>query len=333
MAQSTASINMPPLLLSSFLALYTPYCLKVGVGCAVAQCVFYLLFRSLSTTDKQTKDGVVSVSTTKLAARTHPGFTAHQVVCFPLMVYLTLYGAYMWRQNQMQLPNTSSAQELAKHRLFLDTTETRHLNELVLGMMTFWDLPTGLLTKDMREPVVLVHHFGMLLTAAIALGWLSTTSISGQTIPGQSPRAMMAFYGPFYFGLIEASSIPLVIVDLFHPKRNEWYRYLTTTEPESKRIMLQRLNATCRLLFALAFLGLRTIWFPFVSLLGVLPDAMVLHKAATEREEADELPLGLYLLSGFNVLFSFLQLYWGGLIVRQILKVIKGGSKKTKKKD
>tara|TARA_B100000795_G_scaffold252792_1_gene222572 strand:+ start:69 stop:278 length:210 start_codon:yes stop_codon:yes gene_type:complete len=32
-----------------------------------------------------------------------------------------------------------------------------------------WDIPTGLLVKSLREPLMVAHHVGMALTAALGL--------------------------------------------------------------------------------------------------------------------------------------------------------------------
>ena len=51
--------------------------LGTGIACAAAQCVLWLLF---------------SFALGDGPWRREPGFTAHQVICFPLMIYLTYLG-------------------------------------------------------------------------------------------------------------------------------------------------------------------------------------------------------------------------------------------------
>jgi hypothetical protein len=56
-------------------------------------------------------------------------------------------------------------------------------------------------TKALYDPLVLLHHAGMLACAALSL------------LP------YVQYYVPFFGGAIELSSIPLVMIDVFHPKR------------------------------------------------------------------------------------------------------------------
>ena len=67
---------------------------------------------------------------------------------------------------------------------------------------------------------------------------------------------MAQYYTTFFLGVIEISSIPLVIVDVFHPKH--FQDQLATSA------FYDALNSNARILFAVAFLAVRAVYFPVV---------------------------------------------------------------------
>ena len=233
-----------------------------------------------------------------------PGFTAHQAIVIPVLIYLSIQG----------LRQVGQAEETTAVDRLTGPTPHRHMSEFVLGMMFFWDIPTGLSTPALRDLPMVLHHFGMCGTAALSLGVLS----NGTPVVG--------YYAPFFFGLIELSSLPLIVVDIFHPKHKAWHAYLTSDERPS---WLARINEVSRLIFAASFLLLRTICFPYVTVFGVLAD--VRQVASLPLDERNGVPnLPLFIIATFNVLFSCLQLYWGSLLLRQIMKLFRGPSSKSK---
>jgi TLC domain len=273
--------------------------MQVGLSCAVAQVVLTTVFL---------KRGCGPGPWHEM-----PGFTAHQIITIPVLLYLAVEGLRL----QLTLDSSSTAVD----RL----TEARHLHlsEFVLGIMVFWDIPTGLCTKALREAPMVFHHFAMAAVAALALGALSP---DGQPIVG--------YYAPFFFGVIEWSSLPLIVVDIFHPKHKAWHAYLTQSKPSTvppppPPEWLHTVNAVARMVFAVLFLLLRTVWFPYVSVFGVLADVWsVRDLPLNQRRGVSNLPL--VTMAILNVLFSCLQMYWGSLLVQQILKLVRGKSPKAK---
>jgi hypothetical protein len=165
---------------------------------------------------------------------------------------------------------------------------------------------------------MIFHHFAMVGTAAVSMGLLS------------EGRPLLGYYAPFYFGLIELSSLPLIVVDLFHPKHKEWNAYLTSDAAPS---WLQTVNELARVCFAVTFTAMRTIWFPYVSFFFVLPDVWSVSKEARkDPDNNSDVPIaGIHIMATFNILFSCLQIYWGILVIRQIVKHFRpGGPSKTK---
>jgi hypothetical protein len=277
----------------TFFDLFTPLAVQTGILCATGQIILYLLFvsKTFGTTGPWYK---------------MPSFTAHQIVVIPVLAYLSIQG--LRELDLTGIGDTSNAVDR------LTSPSHREFSEFVIGMMFFWDIPTGLCTSALRDLPMVLHHIGMFTTAAISMGALS------HGIP------ILGFYGPFYFGLIEISSLPLIAVDIFHPKHKAWNAYLTSNECPN---WVMKVNEIARPLFALLFILLRTIAFPYVSVMGVLKDVMyVTSLPLDQRNNVPSLPL--YIMAFLNVSFSILQLYWGTLLARQIMKLLGGSKSKTK---
>jgi hypothetical protein len=121
-------------------------------------------------------------------------------------------------------------------------------------------------------------------------------------------------YYLFFFGVVELSSIPLAVVDFFHPQKG-----LPWLLDDSS--LLRTVNEISRVLFALLFLVVRALCFPYVVGLRLLPDVM-----ETWRKQLilanDVAPLGVIVVSSVGL--TLLQLYWATLIVKQLLKLISG---------
>ena len=221
------------------------------------------------------------------------------------LVFLSVNGCIDW-SNQLYFVD-----EVFSQAERVDAVQNLYLSEFVFGMMFFWDLPTSLLSKELRDVPMVLHHVGMVLVSAVAMGVLS------------DGRPLLGYYAPFFFGLIEVSSVPLVLVDMFHPKHKEWSAYLQSEASP----FLHQMNETCRIVFAASFLALRALYFPFETVMGVVPDLMAYRRSGTDMPT---LPLDILVVT--NLLFSMLQLYWGFLIVRTLIKMLSGISSKSKTK-
>ena len=276
--------------------LFTPFAVLMGACCAVVQVGAYLL--------------LVTNFFGKGPWSIMPSFTAHQIVVIPVLFYLSIQGLRDF--NIREVIGATATTTTAVERV--TSPMHGHFSEFVLGMMFFWDIPTGLCTPALREVPMILHHIGMFMTAAISMGILSNG------VP------IFAYYAPFYFGIVEISSIPLIIVDIFHPKHKAWNMYLNSNERSG---WIMKLNDTARPLFALLFILVRMVAFPYISIMGVLRDA--LHVTSLPLEQRNNVPnLPLYIIAFLNVAFSCLQFYWGTLLIRQIIKLLKGPTTKTK---
>ena len=123
-----------------------------------------------------------------------PSFTAHQVIVVGLMIYQTMLGfQYYYHHNN-------------KGSSVFDVNEGGiYMAQFCMSSMMLYDIPvTTFFMKDDGAQVDMLmhlHHVGFFFIAAIVMGIYS----EGVHIGSE--------YAPFFFGIIELSSIPLAIVD------------------------------------------------------------------------------------------------------------------------
>jgi hypothetical protein len=311
----TAMLNLGVLL--------SDFTVQVGAGCLIGHLGLVFLFRNIgrqksfqpeeqesSTSTPGGRGGAVASQPSARPWSQMPSFTAHQIMCLPVLGSLIVEGVRQWDwsfPSSSTLGVTAGSTSLALDRIV--TARHDHISQFVFGMMLFWDLPCGLCTPALRDAAMVAHHFGMLMVAGIALGALS------------HGRPLLGYYAPFFFGVIEISSLPLILVDIFHPRHRPWHNYLTNVAPK----WIAKVNDYCRIVFALSFLSLRALYFPYVTVMGVIPDLLTIRSLpATERPGIPNLPLDIMIV--FNTMFSCLQMYWGYLVARQVIKLLLGTS-------
>eukprot|EP00548_Thalassiothrix_antarctica_P005740 CAMPEP_0194142644 /NCGR_PEP_ID=MMETSP0152-20130528/11872_1 /TAXON_ID=1049557 /ORGANISM="Thalassiothrix antarctica, Strain L6-D1" /LENGTH=187 /DNA_ID=CAMNT_0038841679 /DNA_START=363 /DNA_END=926 /DNA_ORIENTATION=- len=185
--------------------------------------------------------------------------------------------------------------------------------QFCMGSMLFWDIPVGMMSNGMGNNTIMhLHHIGFFCVAAISIGLFS---------PDGMPLGA-ASYAPFFFGCIELSSIPLQIVDLFHPKRSpDWYEYSKNSK------FLCSLNDVCRTLFALSFLVVRGMMWPYVIGTGAIPD----YWETSVKYPQYVIPCRIMVTMAFS--FTILQSYWAILVLKQIIKIVMGKNNDEKKKE
>jgi len=160
--------------------------------------------------------------------------------------------------------------------------------EIVETMAAFmvWDFVTTLVSKEICKLEYLLHH-GL----AGVMAMISATS---------GPHGgFLLYYVPFFMGVTEISSVPLALVDLFR-----MFKPLAKAAPT--------LNEACRMTFAVLFLAFRCIYWPVVTV--------------DFWRHAIHAPF--YLMVWWyiaNIILTGLQYYWGMLIIKGILRKIRGG--------
>ncbi|KAL3772454.1 hypothetical protein ACHAW5_007309 [Stephanodiscus triporus] len=278
-----------------------PLATQVGLACVIVQVAFTLLF------DRRAKilpDG----PWTHLAA-----FTAHKVVTLPAMMMLTYCGVRDW----FFFDRDKYAVVTAADRVFGLSNPDDVPLAYGIGAMLMWDIPISILSPPMRDPFMLAHHVGMFLAAY---------TMSGGFCEGG--RMIGYYYAPFYFGVIELSSVPLTYVNVFHPKVVHYHEWTRAEQSNERMASLQRfvkkMNEMARLSFAASFLALRGLYFPYVSFRLCLPDMIAAYK-----NPPDGVPMWTgYFLVICIALFSCLQAYWGVLVAKQVVKTIRSRENK-----
>lgn len=228
----------------------------VGVAMLAAQCMLYVCFAYLMP---------------KGPWRDEPGYTAHQVLSLPLMIYLSTVGGLAWFH--------SPKESVAERVLGVDDTG-QHIAALMMWVQLLWNIPMCCLVRSLREDrLMLLHHVGM---AAVA---------------GVMQLPLYAYYANFFIGFSELSSIPLVFVDLHRTEHRKWKRYIDSNDCFSRSLGI------CRAAFILGFVVIRVVYFPYV----MARDA----RGVYETRILFDGPLLLYSsvpLAG--ALFCLLQWYW-----------------------
>lgn len=217
-----------------------------------------------------------------------PGFSAHQVIALAFMVYVACVGSAAWFDPAAP-PSTLLSRCADAHPV------GQHLARLILGSQLLWDIPAGLLVPSLRQPAMLAHHVIMCTLSYLAL---------------DAPAFL--YYAVFYFGVVEISSVPLAVVDTFHPRQKEWTRF-AAAHP-----LVGALSAASRVAFAALYLVMRVLCFPYVMFTGVFADLPRLLALETPPVA----PYALITIGAGGLLLTALQLYWGVLVVKQVAKTL-----------
>jgi hypothetical protein len=155
-----------------------------------------------------------------------------------------------------------------------------------------WALPIGLLIGE-GAPMI-CHHL-----AVLCVGSISCFAANG-----------FRYHAPFFFGVVEISSVPLSIWNI--SKEN----------PEMAKRRIPRLSAAARPIFALSFLLVRVLmWSP--QMYDVLRISGLL--GWTCEENVCRAALACFWSTA--TFLTMLQFYWGQLILKRIIDLLigKGG--------
>jgi hypothetical protein len=209
---------------------------------------------------------------------------AHQVVVLAPFVFLGIFGTQTWFFNQDY--RSVSNQD----KLWGNFPASVRIVEVMLAFQ-IWDLiATIVMSKEVpNQTQHLIHHASSTLLCLLGLldgdhGWLM-------------------YYGPFFFGVSELSSIPLGFMDLFRYSDD-----LSKGYPKVGEIV--------KVAFAVLFLLIRCVYWPFVA---------IDFWQATLSKEADNANIVLKLVWWLaNIGLTLLQYYWGYKVVNGIIKLLKG---------
>ncbi len=186
--------------LSTYLPL-TPLATLIGLTCLVAQINFTLLLdKRLSFLWKQTSVGPWNDL---------PGFTAHQLIALPSMCILTYCGIKSWffdTDTTDAAGNIINMDSTPYQRIFGQSNPSNIPLAIGSGAILLWDIPSSYYVRELNDLLMHLHHAGMFMVATVMGGVCSSGQMIGY------------YYVPYYFGVIEMSSVPLSYVDVFHPK-------------------------------------------------------------------------------------------------------------------
>jgi hypothetical protein len=227
----------------------------------------------------------------ELATCRRPDLFAFQVVSGIALTSCGLIGFYTWHvtsRSHSALPNTSAG------RLFGHLPEAELLAALNF-MFQVWDFFVSLLIPEHSTPIMLSHH---LMASTVA--WCSIR------------YKCLHYYGVFFLGLTEVSSIFLVFIDLskyFPPVAGSWLDVW--------------INGVCGPSFAVTFFYYRVLlWWP--ESIRLFQDVSNVVKTGQAQSLRPGNSWVLYLFLVLNLPLGLLQLYWSTIIVAEAKKVLLG---------
>ena len=158
-------------------------------------------------------------------------------------------------------------------------------DHLIAPMISYqgWNALLCLFNADLRDPAMIGHH--------IATGSLAYFGL----------HPYVHYYGLFFFGFAELTNIPLTIVDIF-----KYFPDLKAKFPA--------LNDLCRVAFAVSFILLRLLLWPYVSFEFWTGSLALLQ----EGKAHSIFVVSVFL--GANIFLTGLQFFWGSKIVGFLFK-------------
>jgi hypothetical protein len=164
-----------------------------------------------------------------------------------------------------------------------------------------WSLPVGIFHVN-ESHAMLLHHGAVIMVAT-----MSAFFTSG-----------FRYWTPFFYGIIELSSVPLALMNMFKDRR-DWIQ------------MYPQGYTAIRLVFCATFLGVRVLWF-VPRKVRYLRDHYLLWSFAF-RDHTRPVWYVVFMAGVWwsSVFLLGLQLHWGALIVRGLVKLVSPGDSGSKK--
>ena len=258
------------------------------------------------------------------------GYTAHTVVAFVFMTYVSIVGSIGWfcRTSTTLVGSSSASSSVFSSltpfdRILLPNVHCQQMAAIVTGLLLVWDLPTSLCVRSLRKIDVLIHHIIMTITSYFA----------ATIIP--------MYYVYFYFGVSEISSIPLLLYDQLcvwtntnatTSEFNDGSDVVHEIDREQNSTLIQWRDRI-QMVAAITFTIIRAILFTYVTLRHFIPDTLsILSSVKTTAslmvrpQQIQALRFALYAVIGFTTL----QLYWFSQMLQTIYNQTVTSSKKLK---
>jgi len=227
--------------------------------------------------------------------KSKPAFCARNLVCTLAFMYPAYVGAAEW----YSAATTAARADGYTATLFGFSDAGWALMKFMLGFQCF-DIIVSASTPSLRKAEHLGHH---ILSACCALACLS--------------GPLFSHYACFFFGAVEISSVPLTFVDI--------YRSVPALAKGSKH---GAVNEASRSAFAVSFVALRVVYWPYVLWL-MFGDMRAAHAAGDFR--GFEFQFGLLFVVAS--MLSLLQQYWGQKVIRGAYKMITGDTSERDHED
>eukprot|EP00979_Chaetoceros_neogracilis_P015615 scaffold6248_cov251-Chaetoceros_neogracile.AAC.9 len=214
--------------------------------------------------------------------------TAYQITNMTVNLCLGVYGIYYHFYSVPAIDSVSIAVRIAGFH------DYSIFGALQVGY-NLWALPIGYFFMD-ESPAMLAHHI-----AVMCVGSISCFGANG-----------FRYHAPFFFGLVEISSVPLSIMNF------------CKSNPEIVNMKFPKLLGQIRIVFVIVFITVRVfMWIPLIS--DVLWSAALL--GGTCDTNLCRIGVGSFWSCGFFL--TLLQLYWASLIVKGVAQMLnkKDGNK------
>eukprot|EP00966_Prymnesium_polylepis_P037228 864366-Prymnesium_polylepis.1 len=205
------------------------------------------------------------------------GYTAHHIIAFAFMLIATAVGFAGWFS-----PNAATA--TAASRVLAPDGTARWLAAMLFGELVLWDFPCALFVAKLREPIMIAHHVGMLATAYLV-------------------ALVPSFWGTFYLGWTELSSIPMQLWEAFK-NAHEVAEQADCPAPTKER--LAKIRDVSYSVFGALWLPVRIFAFTGITARGLYPDVLSLLRTSA-ASASTRVPLIGFLF--FSAAFNALMLY------------------------
>ena len=220
-----------------------------------------------------------------------PDLAAFQISSGFAIFYVGWVGFKTWyisRNVHRNLPNTPEG------RLFGWLHESE---QIAAANLTFqvWDFVISLLIPEHCSAVFLTHHF-----MAAVVSWFSLH------------YQVLHFYGIYFLGLTEVSSIFLVVIDLG--------RYF----PPESGTLFAHIVGICQPAFLVSFFWYRVAMWWWISWRLWSDVLTVIGNGKAEEIRPGKTFVLKYVYLPFNILLGLLQLHWFRFIMEETKKVVFG---------
>ena len=222
--------------------------------------------------------------------RDKPFLLAFELCCLVPLTYCAFAGTRGWFED------VAVGYETAHARLHKAVPASSRKMILVNCGFQIWDFLISLGHEKLNSIEMLLHHS---LAAALCLAGLQL--------------GFAQYYGLFFMGVTEISSLPLVYVDL-----GKYYPELVRRRPGTDLFF--------KVVFGLLFIAVRDVLFIKYSI-QLWKDSFAVLEAGTTKFPN--------LVKGFlvtNLFFNVLQIMWTKLLLDGLMEVINGGKKEEEKK-